>query len=150
MISSRPDFSRIGFRVVESNGNLWIVVRLLVVEHVLNPIPSSNFCFNEIFGGGRGDMYTFSYKNFSFFRNTISWKCFLKKRWRSIEFDKTSIFSSNQDRYRSNKRRFGVFSMHCANIVHDVIHTSRSRQGLCDFCPQNQQVRWILSARILT
>ena len=40
-------------------------------------------CFKEIFGGGRGDMYTFFVKDFSSFhpnnfRNTTSWKCFLK------------------------------------------------------------------------
>ena len=38
MISGRPDLSRIGFRLGGSIGNFWIAARLLVVEHVLNPI----------------------------------------------------------------------------------------------------------------
>ena len=38
-------------------------------------------CFKEIFGGGRGDAYTFSYMTSPVsinFRDTISWECFVK------------------------------------------------------------------------
>ena len=34
---------------------------LLLVEQLLNPIPFIQSCFKEIFGGSRGDAYTFSY-----------------------------------------------------------------------------------------
>ena len=41
--------------------------------------------------------------------------------------------------------RHDVSSMHCAGIVHDVVHSSQSRQDPCDFCPQDQQAGRILS-----
>ena len=59
-----PIYHDLGLELVGSFGNFKMVAQLVlpVVEHVLNPILfSSQSCFKEIFGGGRGDMYTFSY-----------------------------------------------------------------------------------------
>ena len=60
--------------------------------------------FKEIFGGGRGDMYTFFVHDFSSFHpnnfrhnnfwNTISWKCFMKNDGVRSSSDRSSIRSS--------------------------------------------------------
>ena len=57
-----------------------LVGRLL--EQLLNSIFFQS-CFKEIFGGGRGDAYTFSYMTLSSFhsnnfRDTIGWECIVK------------------------------------------------------------------------
>ena len=55
-----PFYHDLGLDLVGLIGNFLIVEQLvpLVVEQLLNPILSS--CFKEIFGGRRGDAYTFS------------------------------------------------------------------------------------------
>ena len=50
-----------------------------------------------------------------------------------------------QDQYQPNVLRLDVLSMHCAGIVHDVVHSSQSREDPCHFCPQDQQGERILS-----
>ena len=59
---------------------------------------------------------------------------FLEGWLHSIEFDRMSILSESQDQYRPNIPRLDVSSMHCAGIVHDVVHSSQSFQDPCDFC----------------
>ena len=57
-----------------------------------------------------------------------------------------SILSESQDRCRPKKKlRLDVFSMHCAGIVHDVVHSSQSFKDPCDLCPKDQQAGRILS-----
>ena len=100
--------------------------------------PNSLFqsCLKEIFGGSRRDMYTFSYDDFSSFhpnnfRNTISWKCFLKDdcvRSSLIEFQ--SCLNSKID---VDPIYCVLMSLPC--FMHDVVHSSRSHQDPCDLCP---------------
>ena len=56
----------------------------------------------------------------------------------SIESDRMSILSEFQDQYQPNIPRIGVSSMRYAGIVHDVVHSSPSRQDLCALCPKDQ------------
>ena len=48
------------------------------------------------------------------------------------------ILSELQDQYQPKKLRLDVSSMHCAGIVHDVVHSSQSFQDLCALCPWDQ------------
>ena len=60
MLSGRP--TNWDLELVGLVGNFFLLKQLpvLVVEQLPNPILFS-IRFNEIFGGGRGDLYTFSY-----------------------------------------------------------------------------------------
>ena len=111
----------------------------------------SQSCFKEIFGGGRGDIYTFSYMpspisiktTFGIQYNNLE---VFREEWsRSIESDKTSILSSKQDWCRPNTLCIGVSSMFYACIVHDAVHSSRSCQDPCDFSPWDPQAERRLS-----
>ena len=42
-----------------------------------------------------------------------------------------SILSESQDQYQPKIPRLDVSSMRCAGIVHDVVHSSQSRQDPC-------------------
>ena len=44
------------------------------------------------------------------------------------------ILSELQDQYQPNIPRLDVSSMHCAGIVHDVVHPTQSFQDLCALC----------------
>ena len=79
------------------------------------------------------------------FRNTINWKCFLEEWKHSVGSGGISILSQQQDWCRPNVLGLDVSSMYCAGIVHDVVHSSQSRQDPCDCCPQNQQTGRIQS-----
>ena len=61
VISSRPDLSRIGFRVGWFDWTLLDSCPTSARWAWSEPNFLSHSCFKEIFGGGRGDMYTFSY-----------------------------------------------------------------------------------------
>ena len=50
-----------------------------------------------------------------------------------------SILSESQDRCQPNIPRLDVFSMHCADIVHDMVRSSQSRQDLCALYLWDQQ-----------
>ena len=111
--------------------------------------PNSLFhsCFNEIFGGGWFDMKTFSkdFSNFSMnFRNTISWKCFLKDDCIRSSLTECQSFPESKDWCRPNILCSDVSSMLYASIVHDAVHSNQSHQDPCDSCPQDQQTRKIL------
>ena len=80
MLSGRPDLSRIGFGVGWVGWkNLLLVEQLLllvveqflvlVVEQLSEPNSLLHSCFKEIFGGGRGDMKTFSYNTSPVFQS---------------------------------------------------------------------------------
>ena len=60
-IGSAPISHELDLELVGSIGNFWIAAQLLIVERVLNPILFS-VRVSRLFGGGRGDMYTFSCK----------------------------------------------------------------------------------------
>ena len=94
--------------------------------------------FSEFFGRSRSDMHTFSFKDFSSlqshnFWNTMSWKCSLKDDCIRLSLIEFQNLSESQDQCRPNIPRLDVFSMHCAGIVHSVVHSSQSRQDPCDF-----------------
>ena len=59
-----------------------------------------------------------------------------REEWqRSILTDRTSILSSEKNWCRPNIPCSDVSSMLCANIVRDAVHSSRSHQDPCAFCP---------------
>ena len=107
-------------------------------------------CFNEIFGGGRGDKYRLSYKTSPFFQSfnfwkAIGWKCLLKNNCIRVVFDRMLILLWSQDQYQPRIPRLGASSMRCARIALDVVQWSQYVQDLCDFRLKDQQARRILS-----
>ena len=63
-LASRPDLSRIGFGVGWVGWKIFACLATSLSGCRATSEPNSLFhsCFNEIFAGGRGDMYTFSKK----------------------------------------------------------------------------------------
>ena len=108
---------------------------------------------NEIFGGGRGDMYDFSFKTAPVsILTTLEYnelEVFLEGWLHSIESDRMLIPLWSQDQYQPRIRRLDVSSMRCASIVHDVVHSSQFVQDLCALCLWDQQAKRILSVSCL-
>ena len=91
---------------------------------------------DEIFGGGRGDMYAFSNETSPVFNLTTFGiqEVFLEGWLHSIVSDRMSILSELQDWCRPNIPRLDVSSKRYAGIVHDAVHSSQSFQDPSDFC----------------
>ena len=69
---------------------------------------------------------------------------FLEGQLHSIVSDRMLIPLQSQGRYQPKIPRLDVSSMHCANIVLDVVQRSQYVQGLCDFHLLDQWARRIL------
>ena len=130
----------LGLELVGSIGNFQKVAQflLLVVEHVLNPILFStrvskrSLVVVEVTCILLNDFSSFHTNNF---RNTTSWKCFLKDNCIRSSLIECQILTESQDRCRPNIPRPDVFSMLDACIVHNAVHSNRSYQAPCDSCP---------------
>ena len=97
-------------------------------------------------------MHAFSYRtspvfNLTTFGNTISWKCILKDDCIRSNLIECQFFLNRKIDFDPIYRVLDVFSMHCANIVHDVVHSSQSRQDPCALYPwdKNRQEEYRLS-----
>ena len=84
----------------------------------------------EIFDGGRGDKYAFSFRTSPGVQSDNFWKTL---GWKMIAFDGSDrmfILSELQDQYQSNIPRLDFSSMRIEGIVYDVVHSSQSFQDL--------------------
>ena len=121
-------------------GLVGLVGSLLLVEQLLNPNSFIQSCFKEIFGGGRGDAYTFSCMISPVFlpnnfRDTKSWECFVKNdgvRSRLIELQSFLLSKIDVDPIH---RVFDVSSTLSACTVQDAVLSGRSCQDPCVLCP---------------
>ena len=110
-------------------------------------------CSKKILGGGRSDAYTFV-KNFSSFhpnnfRNTISWKCFVKNdSVRSCLIELQSFLQSKVDVDPTHRVLMFLPSFMHVLCMTRCIQVDRIRI-LMVFCPRDPQAERILSVGLL-
>ena len=128
MLSSRSDLSQIGFGV---GWKILLVEQLLllVVEQLPNlilfTIRASKISLVE--AEVTCMLFQKDFSNFlsNNFRNTTSWKCFLKNDCIRSSLIECQSFLKSKIHVDPKKPRLAVTSMHCAGIVQDVIHSNR-------------------------
>ena len=135
-----PVLSRLGLRIGWFDGNLLDSCQTSDRWACSEPNSLFHSCFKEIFGGSLGDIvyfFVYDFSNFhpNNFRNTISWKCFLKDdciRSSLIEFQSFLNCKIDVDPICCVLMSFPCF-MHvlCTTRYTQVDHI----RILCDFCP---------------
>ena len=159
-------FCEIGFRFG------WVGWERSACRATSEPNSFIQWCFKEIFGGGRGDSYTFSFmiSPVSILQHLSGFNrlgVFREGWWRSIASDRTLIPSLEQVWCRPNTQCFDVSSMLYAGIVHDAVLPSRlcqdpyglsigstSRKNtvclLLKFCPPGINPELMMECKLIT
>ena len=100
-------------------------------------------CFKEIFGGGRGwHVYSFVYDFSSFhpnnFRNTVSWKCFLKDDCIRSSLIECQSLSNRKININPKYRVLMFLPCTMQLLCLDVVQWSQSLQDLDALCRWDQ------------